>query len=203
MGARPIVQVHRDATLLIIGQAPGLKVHETGIAWNDASGERLRGWIGLPEEIFYDAKKVAIVPMGFCYPGKGKTGDLPPRKECFDLWHSKILAEMPNIKLILLVGSYSINSYLKKSRKKTLTETVRAWEEYLPYIPLPHPSPLNNIWLHKNRWFEEEVVPIVRKKCILLFPNWIGSDVTTFKANIIHMETQGIEKLMRSHYNKR
>ncbi len=161
---RPTIQVHPEARLLIIGQAPGLKVHQTGIPWNDASGERLREWIGIPKEIFYDESIVAIMPMGFCYPGKGKTGDLPPRKECFPLWHEKLLENMPKIECILLVGSYAVNSYLKNSRKKSLTETIQAWEEYLPrFIPFPHPSPLNNIWLHKNRWFEEKTLPKIRK----------------------------------------
>lgn len=161
LGPRPIVQAHSDARILIIGQAPGIKVHRSGIPWDDASGDRLREWLGLSKEIFYDAKKVAIVPMGFCYPGTGEHGDLPPRKECFPLWHEPLRAGMPNIRLVLLVGNYAVVSYLKKNRKKSLTETVRAWEEYLAegYMVLPHPSPLNNIWLHKNRWFEKEVLP--------------------------------------------
>lgn len=160
MGPRPIIRVNQKAKLLIIGQAPGLKVHQTGTPWNDASGERLRDWLGISSDVFYDEKMIAIMPMGFCYPGKGETGDLPPRKECYNLWHYQLLANMPKIELILLVGNYAINSYLKTSRKKTLTETVRAWEEYLPrYIPLPHPSPLNNIWLHKNDWFTKDVLP--------------------------------------------
>lgn len=164
LGTRPIIQVNNEARLLIIGQAPSLKVHQTGIPWNDASGVRLREWLGLSSETFYDEKIVAILPMGFCYPGKGARGDLPPRKECFDLWHDKLIAKMPNIKLVLLLGSYAQNSYLKNTRKKSLTETVRAWEEYLPrYIPFPHPSPLNNIWLHKNNWFKESMLPSIRK----------------------------------------
>jgi uracil-DNA glycosylase len=164
LGPRPIIQVNNEAKLLIIGQAPGLKVHQTGIPWNDASGERLREWLGLSNETFYDEKVVAILPMGFCYPGKGERGDLPPRKECFNLWHDKLIARMPNIKLVLLFGSYAQNSYLKDTRKRSLTETVRAWEEYLPrYIPFPHPSPLNNIWLHKNSWFKKTMLPSIQK----------------------------------------
>lgn len=160
LGPRPIVHMSSTARLMIIGQAPGLKVHESGIPWNDASGDRLRDWIGLSKPLFYNEKVIAIMPMGFCYPGRGKTGDLPPRKECFQLWHRKLLANLPNLKLILLVGSYSINSYLPETRKKTLTETVRSWQDYLPnFLPFPHPSPLNNLWLHKNRWFEEEALP--------------------------------------------
>lgn len=161
---RPIVQAHQESKLLIVGQAPGLKVQESGIPWDDASGERLRQWLGLSHETFYDKKILGILPMGFCYPGTGERGDLPPRKECFDLWHEKLTSKMSKIKLTLLIGSYAQNSYLKKEKKSSLTETVRAWKEYLPrYIPLPHPSPLNNIWLHKNRWFEEDVLPNLKK----------------------------------------
>jgi uracil-DNA glycosylase len=164
LGPRPIIQAHSKAKLLIIGQAPSVKVHETGIPWNDASGERLREWLGISRETFYDEKKIAILPMGFCYPGKGKRGDLPPRKECFDLWHNKLLSNMPKLELILLLGSYAHKSYLKKDRKNSLTETVRAWKEYSPrYIPFPHPSPLNNIWLHKNTWFIENMLPSIRE----------------------------------------
>jgi uracil-DNA glycosylase family 4 len=164
LGPRPIIQVHGNAKLLIIGQAPGLKAHQTGIPWNDASGERLREWLGLSNEIFYDKNKVALLPMGFCYPGKGERGDLPPQKECFNLWHEKVITNLPKIKLVLLLGSYAQNTYLKNTRKKSLTETVRAWEEYLPrYIPFPHPSPLNNIWLHKNNWFIESMLPSARR----------------------------------------
>jgi uracil-DNA glycosylase len=166
---RPIVQVHSRARLLLVGQAPGLKVHQTGIAWDDASGERLREWLGIDKTIFYDERRVAIVPMGFCYPGKGNSGDLPPRKECFPLWHHKLREHLPNIELTLLIGSYAQNAYLGKRRKNSLTETVRAWREYLPeYFPLPHPSPLNNIWLSKNRWFEREVLPGLKKSVGLI-----------------------------------
>jgi uracil-DNA glycosylase len=164
LGPSPIIQVNSGARLLIIGQAPGLKAHQTGIPWNDASGERLREWLGLTPEAFYDEKKVAILPMGFCYPGKGKRGDLPPRKECFNLWHNEFLSNMPKLELVLLLGSYAHKSYLKKDRKNSLTETVRAWKEYLPrYIPFPHPSPLNNIWLHKNNWFKGNMLPSIRE----------------------------------------
>jgi uracil-DNA glycosylase len=160
LGPRPVIQIHPEAQLLIIGQAPGIRVHQTGVPWDDASGERLREWIGISKEIFYDKKTIAILPIGFCYPGTGERGDLPPRKECFKLWHSKLVSSLPNIKHTLLIGSYAQASYLKNKRKKSLTETVRSWKDYSPqYIPLPHPSPLNNIWLHKNRWFEKDVLP--------------------------------------------
>lgn len=163
-GPRPVVQAHEDAKLLIVGQAPGLKVHQSGIPWDDASGERLRDWLGLPREVFYDKKTVAILPMGFCYPGKGVRGDLPPRKECFEIWHERLTTRMPKIRLTLLVGSYAHAAYLGTERKGSLTETVRAWRDYLPhYIPLPHPSPLNNIWLHKNRWFQENELSRLKK----------------------------------------
>jgi len=160
LGPRPVIQVHSEAQILIIGQAPGRKVHESGIPWDDASGERLREWLNLSRKIFYDEKRVAILPIGFCYPGTGDFGDLPPRKECYELWHKKLTAGMPKIKHTFLLGSYAQAAYLKNKRKKSLTETVRAWSEYFPqYIPLPHPSPLNNIWLHKNQWFQKEVLP--------------------------------------------
>lgn len=166
LGPRPIVQASPHSRILIIGQAPGLKVHESGIPWDDASGDRLREWMGIGKERFYDEDLVAIVPMGFCYPGKGKSGDLPPRKECAPLWHRPVLEQMPNLELVLLVGSHAQTAYLGKSRKSSMTETVRCWAEYLPrYLPLPHPSPLNNIWLHKNRWFKNKELPEI-KKCI-------------------------------------
>lgn len=158
LGPRPVFQASPSARLLIVGQAPGLKVHRTGIPWDDASGERLREWLGLSKEIFYDEKRVAILPVGFCYPGTGERGDLPPRKECFPLWHEKFLSQMSELQLTVLLGQYAHAAYLGKSRKANLSETVRAWREYLPrYLPLPHSSPLNNIWLAKNRWFEKDL----------------------------------------------
>lgn len=164
LGPRPVLQAHKDAKILIIGQAPGIKVHRSGIPWDDASGERLREWLGLTPEIFYNEKITAILPMAFCYPGTGERGDLPPPKVCFDLWHKKLTDSMPHIKLTFLIGSYAQASYLRNKRKKSLTETVKAWKEYLPqFIPLPHPSPLNNIWLHKNRWFQEQELPKIKK----------------------------------------
>jgi uracil-DNA glycosylase len=155
------LQAHRSARLRIVGQAPGRTVHETGIPWNDPSGDRLRNWLGLTPEQFYDPRKVAILPMGFCYPGKAVSGDNPPRPECAPRWHEKLNADLPNIALTLLIGLYAQASYLGSRRKAKLGETVRAWSEYLPlgYLPLAHPSPRNQPWLAKNPWFEEELVP--------------------------------------------
>lgn len=159
LGPRPVVQAHEKAKLIIVGQAPGLKVHQSGIPWDDASGDRLRNWLGLTKDVFYDPQEVAIVPVGFCYPGKAKSGDLPPRKECHPLWHQQIFDLLPERRLTLLIGSYAQAVYLGKRRKKTLTETVRAWRVYMPeFLPLPHSSPLNNIWLHKHPWFTNEVL---------------------------------------------
>lgn len=162
---RPVLRAASSARLLIIGQAPGSKVHETGIPWNDASGIRLRGWLGLSREQFYDEREVAIVPMGFCYPGKGKAGDLPPRPECAPTWHASILAQLPNIELTLLIGHYAQLGYLGTRRRATLTETVRHYADYSPhYVPLPHPSPRNQLWLASNPWFDAEVVPDLRQR---------------------------------------
>ena len=164
LGPRPIVSAHYSAKVAIIGQAPGTKVHASGIPWDDASGKRLRAWLNISEEEFYDETKYAIVPMGFCYPGKGASGDLPPRKECAKEWHFRLFSEMPNIELNILLSNYAISYYLPK-RKKTLTDTVRNWKAYWPqYMPLPHPSPRNNIWLKKNPWFEREVIPVLRSR---------------------------------------
>ncbi len=164
LGPRPVVSGHIDSKIIIIGQAPGTKVHASGVPWDDASGKQLRKWLGVSDEDFYDAKKFAIVPMGFCYPGKGKSGDLPPRPECAPLWHDSLLAKMPNVKSIILIGMYAQQYYLKKSAKKTLTETVKNYKNYLPnYFALPHPSPRNRFWLTKNPWFDQEVLPKFRE----------------------------------------
>ncbi len=167
---RPIFSLHSNARLLIIGQAPGIKVHEAGIPWNDASGDRLRKWLGVTPERFYNEKNIAIMPMGFCYPGKGKNGDLPPRPECAPLWHNKILPFLPNIELTLLIGQYAQAHYLGDKSKATLTETVQAWKSYAAHglIPIVHPSPRNQIWLKKNPWFESELVPYLRAKLLRL-----------------------------------
>ncbi len=165
LGPRPVVSGHPDARIIIIGQAPGTKVHASGIPWDDASGKQLRKWLDITEDMFYDETKIAIVPMGFCYPGKGKSGDLPPRPECAPLWHQQILDHMPNIELVILIGQYAQKYYLAKKTKRTLTETVRAYHEYLPiYFPLPHPSPRNRFWLTKNPWFKDMVVPVLQQK---------------------------------------
>lgn len=159
-GPRPIFQIHPNSKILIAGQAPGRKAHATGIPFDDPSGDRLREWMGVNKDIFYDPEKVAILPMGFCYPGQGKSGDLPPRKECSEKWRDQLLSVIPNVKLTLIIGQYALNWHLQKNQKKNLTETVKAWKEYWPNnLPLPHPSPRNNIWLKKNPWFEKEVLP--------------------------------------------
>lgn len=162
---RPIVSAHKDSKIVIIGQAPGLKVHTTGIPWDDPSGKQLRKWLDVTDELFYDETKIALVPMGFCYPGKGKSGDLPPRPECAPQWHQKLLDQMPNLQLVILIGMCSQKYYLKEKAKRTLTETVAEYKTYLPnYFPLPHPSPRNRFWLTKNPWFEKEVIPELQEK---------------------------------------
>jgi uracil-DNA glycosylase len=159
-GVNPVVAASKSARIVIIGQAPGKRVHESGIPWDDPSGRNLRSWLGIDAETFYDEKKIALIPMGFCYPGKGVSGDLPPRKECAPLWHHELLKEMKDIKLALLIGRYAQAYYLRKNNKRTLTETVRCYTEYLPeYFPLPHPSPRNNIWQKKNPWFASDLLP--------------------------------------------
>lgn len=171
LGPRPVVRGTPEARLLLIGQAPGTRVHESGIPWNDASGERLRDWLQMSDDDFYDESKIAIVPMGFCYPGvDAKGGDKPPRPECAPEWHPPLLAALPNVQLTLLIGQYAQRRYLAKSRKKTLTETVRHWHDYAPdYLPLPHPSWRNNVWVKKNPWFAEEVLPELRGRVSDLF----------------------------------
>lgn len=162
---KPVLSPSRKAKILIVGQAPGTKVHNTGIPWNDPSGDKLRDWMGIDREIFYDNNLIAIMPTGFCYPGKGNSGDLPPRPECAPQWHPKLLELMPQIELTLLIGQYAQRYYLKDSKKKTLTDTVSAWKEYSPkYLPMPHPSPRNKLWLKKNAWFEKEVVPVLKRR---------------------------------------
>ncbi len=168
LGPNPIIRAKRSAKILIIGQAPGTKVHASGIPWDDASGKRLREWMNVDDEVFYNPANIAIMPMGFCYPGKGKSGDLPPRVECAELWHKKLLAYLPNVKISLLIGQYAQKYYLndlEDYRGKTVTETVMNWEKFTPnYFPLPHPSPRNTLWLRKNSWFESKAVPQLRKQ---------------------------------------
>ena len=162
---RPVFSFSATSKILIVGQAPGIKVHESGIPWNDASGDRLREWMNVSKEKFYNTKYFSIVPMGFCYPGKGKSGDLPPRPECAETWMARILEELPKRQITLIIGQYAQSWFLKLGKKATVTETVKNWKSYLPeYFVLPHPSPRNNIWLKKNPWFKQKLVPQLEKK---------------------------------------
>jgi len=164
LGPRPVATAHPESKVVIIGQAPGTKVHNSGIPWDDASGKQLRKWLNVCPEQFYDTQNFAIVPMGFCYPGKGKSGDLPPRPECAPQWHEQLLNKMPKVELIILIGMYAQKHYLKDKAKKTLTETVKNYQEYLPdFFVLPHPSPRNRFWLTKNPWFDYEVLPKLKE----------------------------------------
>ena len=164
LGPRPVFRASPTARLLIVGQAPGTRVHETGIPWNDRSGDRLRDWMGLDNEAFYDETRIAILPAGFCYPGRyERGGDRPPRPECAPTWHRRLSAHMPDIELTLLAGQYAQALYLGRRRRHSLTATVAAWRDYLPdFIPLPHPSWRNTAWLRKNPWFEAELLPVLR-----------------------------------------
>lgn len=162
-GPRPVIRAHPAARVLIIGQAPGAKVHESGVPWQDASGRQLREWLRMDEATFYDERRVALMPMGFCYPGKGKTGDLPPRPECAPLWHERLRKRLKQVRLTLLIGQYSQAYYLGKNAGENLTETVRAFRQYLPeFLPMPHPSPRNRFWLTKNPWFTSELLPVLQ-----------------------------------------
>jgi uracil-DNA glycosylase len=162
---RPVVRVRSSARLLIVGQAPGRRVHETGLPWNDPSGDVLRGWLGMDREAFYDASRIAIVPIGLCYPGTVDGADLPPRRECAPVWQPRFREALPRVELTLLVGSYAQAYHLRERRKKTLGETVRAFEEYLPkFFVLPHPSWRNIGWRKKNPWFEKDVLPALRRR---------------------------------------
>ena len=159
LGPRPVIQLDPRARLLIAGQAPGRRVHYSGVPFDDASGDRLRDWLGISKDVFYDPERVAILPMGFCYPGTGKSGDLPPRPECEKAWRRQLLQRLPRLSLTLVVGQYAQRWHLPKTGKN-LTETVRAWQDYAPSVfPLPHPSPRNNIWLKKNPWFAQSLLP--------------------------------------------
>lgn len=166
LGPRPVLRAARSARLLIIGQAPGTRVHETGIPWNDRSGLRLREWLQIDDAVFYDPKQVAIIPMGFCYPGvDSRGGDLPPRPECAPQWHARLRAGLPAVTLTLLIGLYAQRHYLGKARKDSLTATVRSWRDYgSDVLPLPHPSWRNTAWLKKNPWFEAELLPDLRAR---------------------------------------
>ncbi len=163
-GVRPVLQIHPNARILIAGQAPGRKVHESGIPFDDASGDRLRAWMGIDKETFYNPEKIAILPMGFCYPGTGKSSDLPPRPECEPVWRQTLLATLNNLSLTLVVGQYAQVSHYGVD-KQTLTARVQAWQKHWPKsIPLPHPSPRNNIWLKRNPWFELELLPLLQQR---------------------------------------
>lgn len=164
LGPRPIVFAQTSSPVLIIGQAPGSKVHTSGIPWDDVSGNNLRDWLGIDKTIFYDTSKIAIAPMGFCYPGKGKSGDLPPRPECAPKWHEPILSKLTNRQLTLVIGQYAQKQYLG-NQHKTLTERVKHWADAPnDLFPLPHPSPRNRIWMKKNPWFETEVLPELKRR---------------------------------------
>lgn len=170
LGPRPVLHAHQNNRLIIIGQAPGTKVHASGIPWDDASGKELRRWLNVTSEQFYHPEKVGIIPMGFCYPGKGKSGDLPPRPECATTWHQQLTTKLPHVELTLLIGTYAQQYYLGSKAKKNLTETVYHFEDYLPqFIPLPHPSPRNRFWMKKNPWFEESIVPYLQKRIPTFF----------------------------------
>jgi len=164
LGPRPVLRAASGARLLIIGQAPGTRVHESGVPWDDPSGDRLRDWLALDRATFYDESRIAIVPMGFCYPGRdSRGGDAPPRPECAPAWHPSILASLPGVRLTLLVGQYAQKHYLGRRRQKTLSETVRAFADYGPtHVPLPHPSWRNTAWLKRNPWFQVELLPRLR-----------------------------------------
>jgi len=165
LGPRPVLQASPQSRLLIVSQAPGRKVHDTGIPFNDASGERLRAWLGVDKNVFYDATRIAIVPMGFCFPGTGKGGDLPPRAECAPTWHPRLLPRLEQARLTLAIGQYAQAGLLGERRGRTLTDTALAWREHLAHgvLPLPHPSPRNQLWLKRNAWFEAALLPELRR----------------------------------------
>ncbi len=162
---RPVFSANSRARILVVGQAPGLKVQQSGIPWNDLSGQLLRSWLQLTPQQFYDDARIAIVPMGFCYPGKGTSGDLPPRPECAPRWHERLLTSMPDVRLTLLIGQYAQRYYLQQRMKANLTETVAHFADYLPhYFPLPHPSPRNRFWFVRHPWFDQDVVPVLHQR---------------------------------------
>ncbi len=164
LGPRPVLQLDPKARILIAGQAPGRKVHDSGVPFDDASGNRLREWLGVTREVFYDPKQFALLPMGFCFPGTGKSGDLPPRPECAPAWRKQLLARLRHLEITLVLGRYA-QAYHLGGESSSLTELVRSWRTYWPQVvPLPHPSPRNNLWLRRNPWFEAEVLPSLRKQ---------------------------------------
>lgn len=165
LGPRPVVHIEAASQIIIIGQAPGTRVHKSGIPWDDPSGDTLRQWLNVEKPAFYNTANFGIMPMGFCYPGKGKSGDLPPRKECAPQWHPTLMEKLSSVKMVLLIGQYAQKYYLRKKAKPNLTETVKAFKEYAPlYFPLPHPSPRNRLWLKKNPWFNNEVIPALQQQ---------------------------------------
>lgn len=165
LGPRPILQIGASAKILIAGQAPGRITHHKGIPFDDPSGNRLRDWLGISRDEFYDASKIALAPMGFCFPGTGKGGDLPPRKECAENWRKPVLEQLENIELTLVIGQYALDWHIADGKKMTLTDRVASWQSYMPdVLPLPHPSPRNNRWLKRNPWFEEEVLPALKSR---------------------------------------
>jgi uracil-DNA glycosylase len=165
-GPRPVLQATASSRLLIVSQAPGRKVHATGIPFNDVSGDRLRAWLGIDRDTFYDAQRIAIVPMGFCFPGSSRNGDLPPRPECAPTWHPRLLPLLKQVQLTLAIGQYAQAGMLGKNSAPTLTDTVQAWRAHLArgILPLPHPSPRNQAWPKRNPWFESELLPVLREK---------------------------------------
>lgn len=172
LGPRPVLQASSRARILIASQAPGTKVHESGRPFTDASGQRLRDWLGMPESVFYDEQRVAIVPMGFCYPGRGKGGDLPPRPECAPQWRARVLAELPDIELTLVIGRYAMAWHMPDAGT-AVTQVVKQWRSFWPgMVPLPHPSPRNNLWLRRNPWFEAELVPQLQQRVSAILDHW-------------------------------
>lgn len=163
-GPRPVVQVAAGAKILLVGQTPGRKVHASGIPFDDASGDRLRAWMGVSKEVFYDAEQIAIVPMGFCYPGTGKSGDLPPRPECAVAWRERLLSQLRQIELTIVIGQYAMAYHLPQD-KLSVTDAVSNWQDYAPaIIPLPHPSPRNQMWIKRHPWFESDLLPVLRQR---------------------------------------
>jgi uracil-DNA glycosylase len=165
LGPRPVFQAHPDAKILVVGQAPGTAVHKSGVPFDDPSGDRLRGWMGIDKDTFYDPTKLAIIPMGFCYPGRGKGGDLPPRPECAARWRRDLLSNLKQVELTLAIGRYALDWHLAPTKSKTLAEIVADWSQTWPdIVPLPHPSPRNTMWLRRNPWVEAELIPRLRKR---------------------------------------
>ena len=168
LGPRPVLQLHPSARILIAGQAPGRKVHESGVPFDDASGDRLRAWLGVSRDTFYDARQIAILPMGFCFPGTGKSGDLPPRPECALAWRAQLLSHLKHLELTVVIGQYALDHHLPGTGGAaggSVTQTVHGWRNHGPQtMPLPHPSPRNNIWLKRNPWFEVDLLPALRAR---------------------------------------